>query len=397
MMFLRKKGIPPPPVPTDEDPLPGMRGHPPPIPFRLVPGGPFRNILVRMPNWVGDVVMALPALRALRESLPGSRITLLVKPRLFPILEGEACFDDWIPFEAKGPREIWRAGRRLVKRRFDLAIVLPNSVSSALVVTFAGIRKRLGYNIEWRKALGLLTHVLTARKVSGLRQVPMVDYYLALAYAAGSRPSSRRIRFRISAELEARADRFFGEAGIEPGERVIGISPGAAFGRSKQWRSDGFAEVADTLAREWQARILILCGPGEERVAEDIEATMEAEPINTAHRIVPLDLLKPVVRRCMLLVTTDSGTRHFAVGTGVPVITVLGPTFHIYTETESEKYDIVQDRLDCWPCHRPICPLGHHRCMQDLPPEKVLAACRRLLSRFPPGNPPVGAGEKPIL
>ena len=384
MIFRGKPGIPPPPTPTDENPLPGLRGKPPLIRIRRVRGGPFRNILVRMPNWVGDVVMALPALRALRESYPSAKITLLCRPRLFPIVEGEPYYDEWVSYQAKGLWQIWKMGRRLARRRFDLAVVFPNSISSALVATFGGIQRRVGYNIEGRGTLGLLTHTLRARKVGGLRQIPMVDYYLALAYAAGARESSRRIQFHVGQDLSVRADRFFRDAGVGPTQRVIGISPGAAFGRSKQWRSDYFAEVADTLALQWRAKILILCGPEEEQVADDIEASMETEPINTARRIVPLDLLKAVVRRCMLLVTTDSGTRHFAVGNGVAVVTVLGPTFHIYTESEYEKSDLVQHRLDCWPCHEPVCPLGHHRCMEELRPGKVLAACRRILSRFPP-------------
>ncbi|MCZ6690115.1 MAG: lipopolysaccharide heptosyltransferase II [Planctomycetota bacterium] len=394
-MFIRKRGIPPPPVPTEEDPLPGLRGDPPELEITPVPGGPFRNILIRMPNWVGDVVMALPALRSLRDSHPDSRITILIKPRLYPIVEGEPYFDEWIPFRAKGLRELWRAGRDLARRRFDLALILPNSVSSALVVTLAGIRPRVGYNLEWRGALRLLTHTLPVRKVSGLRRIPMVDYYLALTYAVGCRKASRRIWFQISEELGGRADRFLSDAGVGLKERVIGISPGAAFGRSKQWRSDYFAEVADTLARKYRARILLLCGPGEERVAEDIEESMEAVPINTARSIIPLDLLKSVVRRCLLLVTTDSGTRHFATGSGVPLVTILGPTFHIYTETEYEKYDFVQNRLECWPCHRPICPLHHHRCMRDLTPDRVLEACERMMTRFPPRRAGSSPGSSP--
>lgn len=384
MIRFGKNPFPPLPAPTAEDPLPGMRGEAPRIPIPRVAAGPHRKILVRMPNWVGDVVMALPALRALRESCAGSRITILIKPRLFPIIASEPYFDDWIPYRARGLAGIRRFGHDLGRRRFDAALILPNSISSALAATFARIPVRVGYDLEWRRIFGLLTHALPARKRWGLRLFPMVDYYLTLTYAIGCPPASRRIEFHIPSDLAERRDRFFEEAGVGPGERVIGISPGAAFGRSKQWRSDHFAEVADTLGTEYGAKILILCGPEEEGVANEIEEAMKGPAINTSRRIVPLDLLKAVVGRCMLLVTTDSGTRHFAVGTGVPVITVLGPTFHIYTEVEFEKYDIVQHRLDCWPCHRPACPVGHHRCMNDLPPETVLTACRRLLARFPP-------------
>jgi heptosyltransferase-2 len=330
-----------------------------------------------MPNWVGDVVMSLPALRCLRESNPGSRITLLIKPRLQPILRGEPYFDDWIPYAARGLREVWRTGKDLRRRRFDLAIVLPHSVSAGLVSTVAGIPKRVGYNLEGRDVLRLLTHTLRARKVDGLRRIPMVDHYLVLMYAVGCRKGSRRIRFHIPDDLQSEADAYLKEAGVRRKDRIIAINPGAAFGRSKQWRSDYFATVADTLAREEKARILILCGPRETAAADEIEAAMEEPAINTSSRIVPLDLLKAVMGRCSLLVTTDSGPRHFATGAEIPALVIIGPTFHIYAETEYERYDLVQNRLDCWPCHRPECPLGHHRCMEDLTPDKVLSACRR--------------------
>ena len=382
---FRKYTPPPIPRPTEADPLPGLRGSPPRISFSPVRGGPFTNILVRGPNWVGDVVMALPAFRCLRESFPRARITLQIKPRLAPILSGEPWFDEIIPYTAKGFREMWRAGRDLAARGFDLALIFPNSVSSALVTTVAGIPRRVGYDLEGRDKMQLLTHTIRSRKVEGLRLTPMVDHYLALAYMVGGRPSSRRVEFRLTGDLRRRAEEFFRRAGVGEGDRVIGINPGAAFGRSKQWPAASFAAVADALAREHGARILIFCGPEEEEVADEIEAAMETPAISTSREIIPLDLLKSVMARCGLLVSTDSGMRHFAVGADVPLVVVLGPTTYVYTEMEYEKYDLVQHKLDCWPCHQPECPLGHHRCMKDLTPERVLEACRGVLRRFPPG------------
>ena len=212
----------------------------------------------------------------------------------------------------------------------------------------------------------------------------MVDYYLHLAYALGCPKSSRRIWFEILKETDEAAARLFEGWGIKPGERVIGVSPGTAFGSSKLWPPEYFAKVADELAREYKARVVILCGPKEESVADRLEAAMKSPAINTSRNIVTMDVLKAVCKRLMLLVSTDSGGRHFAVGAGVPVVVVMGSTYHVYTETEYEKYELVQHRLDCWPCHKQVCPLGHHRCMKDLQPEKVLEACRRMLARYPP-------------
>lgn len=381
----RRAAYPSPPIATVEDPLPGLRGQPVPLDLPRVPGGPWRNILVRTPNWVGDAVMAFPALKALRTGFPDGRITLLTKPHLQAVFRGEPYFDDWIRYEARGLRGMWRLGRALSERRFDLALVFPHSISAALVASFARIPTRVGYTERWVEPPGLLTHPLRAPKVAGLRQVPMVDYYLHLAYAVGCPPSSRRIGFQVQERLEEEADRLFRGWGVEAGERVIGVSPGASFGSSKLWSPESFAWVTDRFCKEYGARALILCGPREEEVADRLVGAMEMPAINTSREVVPLDLLKAVASRLMLLLCTDSGARHFAVGTGTPAVVVMGPTYHVYTETEYERYQIVHHRLDCWPCHKQTCPLGHHRCMEDLPPERVLEACRRILARFPPG------------
>lgn len=379
--------VPSPPIPTDEDPLPGLRGTPVPFHPRRVPGGPWENILIRTPNWVGDAVMALPALRAVRAAYPKARITLWSKPNLLKIFDGEPYHDEGIPFRARGIGELWRAGREISGRGFDLALNFPHSISSILALRFARIPVRVGYSERWWDPPGLLTHPIHAPRQGTLRQVPQIDYYLDLTRAVGCEPTSRRIAFRIPKEMQDASEEFYRRVGVAPDERVIGVSPGASFGMSKIWPPAHFAAVADTLAREHDARVLILCGPGEEDVADAVESAMETQPINTSRDIVPLDLLKPVVGRMMLLVSTDSGTRHFAVGTGVPVVVVMGSTYHVYTETEYEKYEIVHHRLECWPCHKSVCPLGHHKCMRDLTPEPVLEAARRLLRRYPPGKP----------
>ena len=384
MAFAGRTAYPSPPRPTADDPLPGLRGRPVTFDVPRIPGGPWKRILVRMPNWVGDAVMALPALHALREGFPDGRITLLVKRHLLPIFSGEPYFDERIPYEARTLREMWRFGRELAGREFDLGLVMPHSISAALLMSIARVPTRVGFSERWLEPPDLLTHPLKAPKEEGLRQIPMVDYYLHLAYAVGCPASPRRIRFQIPDHLEEAAQELFEGWGLTPGQKVIGVSPGASFGSSKLWPPEYFARVADILSREYDARVLILCGPGEEEVADRLEKAMETPVINTSRAVIPLDVLKAVAKRLMLLLCTDSGARHFAVGTGVPAVVVMGPTYHVYTETEYEKYEIVHHRLDCWPCHKPVCPLGHHRCMKDLPPEEVLDACRRLLSRFPP-------------
>ncbi len=343
-----------------------------------------RAIYVRLPNWIGDVVLATPLLRALRRAAPRAEVALHGRGAGLALLATEGLHDrELLLGPARGPLGPWREGRRVraVWRRPDLALLLPNSVSSALVALGAGARERVGYALNGRGPL--LTRALPVARQGRLRPVPMVDYYLGLLEAAGGRADgvARRPALGTTPAREARAAAAWDALALDPGRPVWAINVGAAW-ETKRWPPAHVGELVRRLdARGVQA--LLLRGPDEGDLARACcEAAGRAVP--GADRVIGLGELVPVLRRCALLVTTDSGPRHVGVAAGLPVVAVIGPTHPAYTAVDSDRVAVVCEEVDCWPCHLPRCPVDF-RCMTRLLPARVLGAADALLARVGPG------------
>jgi heptosyltransferase-2 len=162
---------------------------------------------------------------------------------------------------------------------------------------------------------------------------------------------------------------------------VIGLNPGAKFGSSKCWPAHHFASLADMLTKRWNCKILLFIGPGEEDLGQSIAGLSKAEIINTEPDRIDLALLKPLIKRCQLLVTNDTGPRHYAVAFDVPVVVIMGPTDPRYTDTNLEKTLVLRQPIDCSPCHEKICP-RNHECMTEISPHAVLGGIETLLEKF---------------
>ncbi|MGD2176123.1 MAG: glycosyltransferase family 9 protein, partial [Candidatus Brocadiaceae bacterium] len=268
-----------------------------------------RRVCVRSPNWVGDVVMATPALRAVREGLPDSHFTLVIRRRVEPIIRGAPWFDEVIVYEPEerwAPREFLRCALRLRDSGHDLGIILPNSFSSALMFRLGGVRHRLGYKRDCRSPL--LTDAV-ARPSEGGRFKPtyMVDYYLALAQRAGLPTGERHMELFYSDEDAARAVEVLVGRGVDPDGELFLLHPGAGYGPSKRWPQEHFARLAEMLQADWGAQVAVIGGPGEIETAQAIRGRSGAEISDLTASGIDLHLLKCVVARSALMVTTDSG------------------------------------------------------------------------------------------
>lgn len=343
------------------------------------------TILAMSPNWVGDVVMATPAFRALRASFPEAEITLLLRPYVRKILEGADWFDRVVDFDRRtsGLAQGLKLFRRLGGKSFDLAVVFPNSFSTALLAYLSGAKRRVGYSKDGRAFL--LTRAMPRpgegpSEEGRFRPVYMVDYYLDLVEAAGAKPHGRALELFVPPETEAKTERLFGELGIDGNEPLIGLNPGAAFGASKCWPPERFAEAGDRLSERFGARCLVLAGPGEEAVQAAIAGAMRTRPLAPPASRVGLDVLKGLVKRLALLVTNDTGPRHFAHAFSVPAVVLMGPTDPRYTQCDSERARVLRADVDCGPCHRKTCPTDH-RCMTALTAGQVVEAAEALLER----------------
>lgn len=342
------------------------------------------TIAVVCPNLVGDTVMATPTFRAIRAGFPAERIVAVVRPGVSPVLDGGPWFDDRVFCDHRSgrsdhhPRSV---ARTLVGLGVDTAILLPNSFRSALLAWRAGARRRVGYARGGRSLL--LTDRLRPPRDRRGRFVPtpIVDYYLALARHLGCPVDSSRTDLYTTPDDERAADHAFAALGLGPADRVVCLNTGGAFGPAKAWPEEHFAALARRLADESRARVLVLCGPSEREAARGIVARAgNPRVVSLADQALSLGLSKACVRRSALLVTTDSGPRHFAPAFDVPVLTLFGPTHIAWTRTYHPLSFHILNPVDCGPCQRPTCPEGHHRCMRDLDPDSVYRAAARLLA-----------------
>jgi heptosyltransferase-2 len=348
------------------------------------------KILLRLPNWIGDIVMATPALRAVRAGFPDAEIALLGPAAALSMLDGAPWFDRAIALpRERGPLAPWRLGRSLRAERFDAAILLPNSWSSAVVALAAGIPRRIGYDNDFRGVL--LTESLPVRRVGRLRPVPMVEYYLALCRKAGCpiERTARHLELPVTGAAIERTAAWDRAHGLAPDERPIAFNVGASFGGSKLWTIEGWAAVAEHFLRAGR-RVIVYGGPSDRPVVEAVlAATKVAGAIGTTE--IPLQDLCAHMRRAALLVSTDSGGRHFGVAAGIPVVVLMGPTHPNYTELDYDRYCVLLEKVECWPCHLRTCPIDH-RCMRRIGPERVIAAAEDFLA----GRRPFG-GARPWL
>ncbi len=337
------------------------------------------RILVRLPNWVGDVIMATPMLRALRAYLPEAQIDLVGKAGLEPLVAGLPYYDAFLPFE-RG----WRGGRRLVRalrpRGYDVALVLPHSFGAAWPMALARVPRRIGYT-KYPARRWLLTDPLPVAYDTRGRFVPtpMHELYLGFVRALGG-PAQADVwpKLPLTEETVARVRALREAHGLLDRPYVV-VNPGAHFGASKLWTADGFAGVADALAREAGAAVVLVGGPGEGAIGRAVMTAMREPAVDLCTESIGLAALYGLIAECALLVSLDSGPRHMAVAARKPVVVVMGPTDPRFTNCCLDRTEVVRlGDLYCIGCHYKVCPT-EHECMRLLPPARVLDAARRLL------------------
>ena len=280
------------------------------------------DILIRIPNWVGDAVMATCFLRALRKGRPEARITVVLRPKLQEVLHGLPYIDAFIPLRSESLGESIKLARKW-RGCFDTAFILPNSLRSAVFPWFSRARERVGYTGQFRGPL--LTVRLSPPRGEGGRRLPepMPHYWRRLLDRFEIPWRGDYPELAVDSTTREKAEKAAAELGIRPGERLIGLSPGAAFGPSKLWLPERFRDVAASLYHKLGLRSILFLAPGEEAIGESIMRGRRTPIISTAENILSLELLKAFMAWCDLLITTDSGTRHIGVAFDVLLIIVL--------------------------------------------------------------------------
>ncbi|MBI4496136.1 MAG: lipopolysaccharide heptosyltransferase II [Deltaproteobacteria bacterium] len=313
-----------------------------------------RKILVRSANWVGDAVMSLPAVSALRRNFPQAEIYLLAKPWVADVFSACPDIDGVLIYESPGIHGglagKWRLARELKGRGFDLAFLIQNAFEAALISYLARIPRRIGYGTDGRSFL--LTHPV---KVDGrVKAGHQVDYYLGLLRGIGLGADSREPSLFLSPEKKEEAGRFLKSLGMEE-ELLIGLAPGATYGPAKQWPAERFAEVADRLAEAMKARILIFGSKGDGNVAGQV-LRKARRPLADLTGRTTLAQAMALIGRCRLLVTNDSGLMHVAAALRVPVVAIFGSTDPRRTGPRGPAGKVIFKSVPCAPCFRTACP-----------------------------------------
>lgn len=354
---------------------------------------PPRRVLILLPNWVGDAVMATPTLRAIRSHWPEARIVGLGRPSATTVLRGVEWVDELRTIDRSD--HPLRVGLALRRDRFDLALILPNSWRSGLIARLSGARRRVGYGRDGRGPL-LTDRLRPPRDERGLTPISAVDYYLALAGAIGVAPTGRDVALPLGQRESDEATALLRDAGVArgpaaptsptgPGDGpLVLLIPGASYGEAKRWPADRFAAVADQLAQRRGATVLLSGSPVERGVLDAVAAASRSGPIDLTRHGLDLAKLKPVVALCDLVITNDTGPRHLAAAVGTPVVTIFGPTDPRWSEIGFAGERQVRIDVPCSPCQLPTCPLAPpetHQCMTGIDPAVVVETAESLLDQ----------------
>lgn len=342
------------------------------------------RLLVVMPSWLGDVVMATPTLRALRGLYPKARITALIKENLRAMLEGCPWVDRMVTVRRprKGKADLRRRGsialaRRLARGKFDAAILLPNSFRSALIARLARIPQRIGYDRDGRS--GLLTdRLLARRRRGGYVPVPTRDYYLGIARYLGAADPEPQMQLFTRPADDRRAAELMVRMGRREHQTLVLMAPGANYGSAKMWYPQRYAALADRCVTELGAAVAIFGSPQEAPILEKVREAAR-QPIADLTRMgADLRVLKSIIKQSDALVTNDTGPRHVAAAFGVPVVSIFGPTDPAWSEIGYDLERQVMVKVFCGPCQKKRCPLDH-RCMGRIGPEMVFEKVAELL------------------
>jgi heptosyltransferase-2 len=332
------------------------------------------NIVIRSPNWIGDGIMCLPAIRACKEYFPNDRLTLIVKHYLADIFLNIAEIDEIIAIPDRwSGLEYFKSLRRLREKRFERGILFTNSFASALFFRLARINALSGYDQDARG--WLLTDKITACDSNEHHQFYYLKIIEHLARQKISHPFPADMV--LSAAEKSRAIGMMSDLGITPNSDLVAIAPAAAYGSAKAWLPERFREVIIAWQESHPAiEILLLGSPGEKERINVIAADLPGRIHNLAGRLTLRQTII-ILASCRLVICNDSGLMHIASGLKIPLLAIFGPTAARKTSPLAEPYRLLYHGVDCAPCRHRECPTDH-RCMTAVTSAEVLAAAEAL-------------------
>jgi heptosyltransferase-2 len=318
--------------------------------------------VVLAPNWLGDAVMALPAVQALRDAFPAARLDIAARASIAPLFALTPLADRVLTLQ-RGPVDL----AAIRSGAYDTAILLPNSFASAMLVWRAGIAERWGYRGDGRA--WLLT-----KAIAPPAAVHQIDYYQHLVAACGCSPGDGIPTLTVDADLRAQAAMLLRSEGWKETTALVAMAPGAAFGTAKRWPAASFATLADRFAARGVQVVVIGSAADAPAARELIAASAAAAPPIDLTGRTDLRMLAGILAHCRRLITNDSGAMHFAAALGLDITAMFGPTRERETAPRGRgRQAALTHAVWCRPCMLRDCPLTH-RCMRGITPEAVFEA-----------------------
>ena len=341
-----------------------------------------KRVVVRGTNWVGDSVMTIPALRALRRVLPEARITLVVRPSAKGIFADVDFIDEVLVYDRRNALSVFSQIKKWKQGKFDLAVLFQNAFEAALIPFFAGVPLRLGYATESRQAL--LTHPLALPDWRSSRHEVFYYLYLVTALEQMLFGSSEICEQAPDASLEisdvrkAEAEDLLRSYGVRAAEPVVVLCPGSINSRAKRWPAERYAALADRFMESGK-QVLLIGSAEETDVSTMVTQRMRQPPIVLTGK-TSLDEITSVLSLVDLVVTNDTGPAHIAAALGRPTLVIFGPTNPLTTRPFAPEAEILREPPDCAPCMLRDCPIDH-RCMTAISVEEVFEHSHALLKR----------------
>ncbi len=341
--------------------------HPPP-----------KRILVKEVNWLGDVVMSMPALRAIRRSFPVAHLAILLKRELAGFFDGIDWIDEIIPYSVQPGLRGFNDRLSIIKtirsRRFDLAILFPNSFESALWVTLAGIPRRAGYVKDVRGLM--LTHKTPPppHAMTGHQ----VHYWLALVRSTvGASGNARDFALQPDQAHTQKMRTWLDKNRKRNDSRIVAVAPAAAFGPAKEWPAAHFVKLIDDLAEHHNTECVLVGAPSERLRCEKIAAEARRGAIVAAGETGVGELVA-LLALADGFVGNDSGAMHVAAALGRPTVGIFGSTNPERTGPRGPKTEALWRHLGCSPCLERTCRFGHYNCLKEITPERAVASLNSL-------------------
>lgn len=333
---------------------------------KICPGGVRTAVALRIDR-IGDVVVSLPALKALKDIFPQCRLTIILREQNLPLLKAIPWIDELVPY-----RGFWGTVRLLRERRFDLVVdlLMDYSLKTAWLAFLSGPGITAGFDIEGRGRLFK----------AALRPPPgkklMSQYLLDLSrFLAGlSGLDKEKIKesipeLRVSEKNRTFARGFLREGGINEGDFIIAMHPGGYF-PSQRWRIEGFAELADVLSQKYRAKIVVLAGANETEIVGKLRGLIKAEALVCAG--LSLDKTAAIIAQSDIFIGNNSGLLHIAAALGRPTVSTMGPTVPWLWMPQGNNQIVIRHNLECAPCSRGVC--GEHKCMDLISVEEMIKA-----------------------